>query len=184
MNNLRQTSFGSRYAAASRKVTTPAIGRVAVLARLPLSSRHTLARRSAIAAAALFGVLASFQVALASGLPWGEAAWGGAHAELGVELRVASGVQAVLATGFALIVLRRAGHQVWAPLPSRWLPIATRILAGYMALGTLINAVSRSSIERVIWTPVALSLAILCGIVAVWSPRVATRDEAATDQQS
>ena len=138
------------------------------------ASRHRVARICAIAAAVLFGLLASFQVALALGLPWGEAAWGGAHAHLGVGLRVASGVQAVLATGFALIVLRRAGHHIWAPLPSRWLPIAARILTGYMALGTLMNAASRSSLERAMWTPVALSLAILCGIVAVWSPRLST----------
>ena len=153
-----------------------------LIADARLASRHRVAHGSAIAAAGLFGLLASFQLALALGMPWGEAAWGGAHAEPGVGLRLASGVQAVLVTGFALIVLRRAGHSVWAPLSSRWLPMATRILAGYMALGTLMNAASQSSIERAIWTPVALSLAILCGIVAVWSPKLVARDKTAADQ--
>ncbi len=136
-----------------------------------LESRHQVARRCSIAAAVLFGTLASFQAALAVGLPWGEAAYGGGRAELGMGLRVASGVQAPLVVGFALVVLRRAGHSVWAPLPLRWLPAATRVLTGYMVLGTLLNAASRSPIERA-WAPIALSLAVLCGIVAAWSPRV------------
>lgn len=129
----------------------------------------TTARGWATAAAVLFGSLAGFQVALAAGVPWGEAAWGGGQAELGAGLRVASGVQAVLASGFAVIVLRRAGHRVWSPLPQRWLPGAVWVLSAYMALGALLNAVSRSAIERAVWTPVALSLAVLCAVVAIKS---------------
>jgi len=147
-----------------------------------LESRHQVARRCSIAAAVLFGTLASFQAALAAGLPWGEAAWGGGRAELGMGLRVASGVQAPLVVGFALVVLRRAGHSVWAPLPLRWLPAATWVLMGYMALGTLLNAASRSPIERVLWTPIAMSLAVLCGIVAAWSPKVPARQPDGTDR--
>lgn len=127
----------------------------------------TTARGCASVAAVLFGSLAVFQVALAAGVPWGEAAWGGGQAELGEGLRVASGFQAVFATGFALVVLRRAGHHVWAPLPQRWLPGAVWVLTAYMAFGALLNAASRSDVERAIWTPVALSLSVLCAVVAV-----------------
>lgn len=148
----------------------------------PLESHHRVARGCSIAAAVMFSTLASFQVALAVGLPWGEAAWGGGRAELGMGLRVASGVQAGLAVGFALIVLRRAGHSVWAPLPLQWLPTATRVLTGYMALGTLMNAASRSPIERALWTPIALSLAVLCGIVAAWSPQLQARSPESHDR--
>ena len=139
-----------------------------------LESRHRVARGCSIVATVLFGILACFQAALAAGLPWGKAAWGGGQAELEVGLRVASGVQVVLAVGFALVVLRRAGHSVWAPLPLRWLPAATWVLMGTMVLGTLLNAASRSPIERA-WAPVALSLAVLCGIVAAWSPKLPAR---------
>jgi hypothetical protein len=139
------------------------------------ASRHRVARGCAIAAAVLFGILASFQAALAAGLPWGKAAWGGGQAELGLGLRAASGVQVVLAVGFALVVLRRAGHGVRAPLPLRGLPAATWALTGYLALGTLLNAASRSPIERALWTPIALSLAVLCGVVAAWGPTVPAR---------
>jgi hypothetical protein len=136
-----------------------------------LGRRHRVARGCAIAAAVLFVALAAFQVALAAGVPWGKAAWGGGQAELGTGLRVASGVQAVLAGGFALVVLRRAGHRVWSLVPRRWLPAAVWVLAACMALGTLLNASSRSPIERAVWTPTALSLAVLCAVVAAWGPQ-------------
>ncbi len=129
-----------------------------------------MARGCAIAAAVLFVALAAFQVALAAGVPWGRAAWGGGQAELGTGLRAASGVQAVLAGGVALVVLRRAGRRVWSPLPRRWLPAAGWVLAAAMALGTLLNALSRSPIERAVWTLTALSLAVLCAVVAARSP--------------
>ena len=173
MKAIIQDQAGSSEVLELQEVDKPATRDDDVLVRVhaALESRHRVPRRCSIAAAVLFGTLAGFQVALAVGLPWGEAAWGGGRAELGVGLRVASGVQAVLAVGFALIVLRRAGHSVWAPLPLRWLPAATWVLMGTMALGTLLNAASRSPIERA-WAPVALSLAVLCGIVAAWSPKV------------
>ncbi len=139
--------------------TTPTLGR-----------RHRAALGCAIAAAVLFVALAVFQVALAGGMPWGKAAWGGGQAELGVGLRVASGVQAALASGFALVVLRRAGYRIWSPLPWRWHPAAVWVLAAYMAIGTLLNAISRSPVERAIWTPTAMSLAVPCVVVAAWSP--------------
>lgn len=131
--------------------------------------RSQVARSAAIAAAGLFVGLAGFQAALAAGMPWGRAAWGGGQADLGESLRLASGATAVVAVGSALVVLRRAGHQVWTPLPLRWLPGATWALAAYMTVGTLLNAISRSPLERAIWTPTALSLAVLCGLVARWS---------------
>jgi hypothetical protein len=139
-------------------------------------ARSRAALRCSVVAAAIFGVVAVFQLVLAAGVPWGQASWGGGKAELGGGLRAASAVQAVLFGGFALVVLRRAGHRVWAPIAERWLPAAVWILAGYMTLGTAMNAASRSSVER-FWTPVALSLAVLCAVVAVTSGRrVRTRE--------
>lgn len=184
MKAIIQDQHGSPDVLKRQDLDTLAIGDDDLLVGVhaTLASRHRLARGCSIAAAVLFSTLASFQAALAVGLPWGEAAWGGGRAELGMGLRVASGVQAVLAVGFALMVLRRAGHGVWAPLPLRWLPAATRVLTGYMVVGTVMNAASRSRIEQVLWTPIALSLAVLCGIVAAWSPKVPARQSARNDR--
>jgi hypothetical protein len=81
--------------------------------------------------------------------------------------------------GAAMVVRRQGGHRNWAPLPDRWLRPAVWGLAAYTAFGTILNALSRSPVERTVMTPVALSLAVLCGLTAAWgtgSPRLGTRE--------
>ncbi len=114
MKAIIQDQYSSPDVLEPREVDKRATGDDDVLVHVHAASesRYRVARGCAIAAAVLLSTLASFQVALTVGLPWGEAAWGGGRAELEVGLRVASGVQAVLAVGFALVVLRRAGHSV------------------------------------------------------------------------
>jgi hypothetical protein len=133
--------------------------------------RPRAARGCSLAAAALFVSLAAFEIALAAGAPWGKAAWGGGEANLNQGLRIASVVSAAVDVGFALVVARRGGHRLWAPLPQRWLPAAVWILAAYSALGTLLNAASRSPIERALMVPTSLSLAVLCACVAVFGAK-------------
>lgn len=128
--------------------------------------RHRAARNSSKGAASLLGALAVFEVALAAGAPWGEAAFGGGEARLGGGMRVAAVLSAGLDVGIALVLLRRGGHRVWAPLPQRWLPAGVWVISGYFALGTLLNAASRSPIERTLMVPTALSLAVLSACVA------------------
>ena len=130
--------------------------------------RHRAARDCSMAAAGLLGALAAFEVALAAGVPWGEAAFGGGQAELNAGLRLAAVASAALDVGLALVLLRRGGYRVWAPLPQRWLPKAVWVVTAYFALGTLLNAASRSPIERALMVPTALSLALLCAGVAVF----------------
>lgn len=129
--------------------------------------RIVVGRTAAAAAAALFAALAAFELALAAGAPWGKAAFGGGQAELTGALRVTSGAYVVLFAGFALVILRRGGHRMWVPVPLRWLPAAGWVLTGYAALGTLLNAISRSPVERAVMTPTSLTLAALCAAVAV-----------------
>ena len=68
----------------------------------------------------------------------------------------------------ALVILRHAGYSVWTPIPSRWLPAIVWAIAGYSALGTLLNAASHSDLERAVMTPVALCLAVLCATAGAW----------------
>ena len=68
-------------------------------------------RVAAVAAAVLMGMVGLFQLALAAGAPWGEAAWGGRHeGTLPTGLRVASGVAGVAVYPYLiLLVLGSAG---------------------------------------------------------------------------
>jgi hypothetical protein len=108
-----------------------------------------------IAAAALAGGVATFQVALAAGAPWGSAAWGGANpGVLPPGLRAASAGSALL---YVLLAATTSSTLVPARPRRRILTVAT----GLMVLGTVLNLVSPSGVERIIWTPVAAGLAVL-----------------------
>jgi hypothetical protein len=119
------------------------------------------ARRPAIGAAAVFLAVAVFQAALALGAPLGHAAWGGAHDQLTVSLRLGSGVAVAICLLAALIILGRAGYRP-SPLPpavTRW---GARILVVVLPLSALLNFASPSMWERFLWGPLALLLAALC----------------------
>jgi len=99
-----------------------------------------------------FAVLAcgvgAFQVALAIGAPWGEAAWGGANSGvLPIGFRVASGVSAVLWAGVAAV----SAGRLLGPVGRRRLLLGVAV---YSTIGIAMNAVSPSSTERAIWVPV------------------------------
>src|SRR4029078_5115733 len=74
-----------------------------------VEGKETAMGRASNAVTIGFGALASFQAALGAGAPLGNAAWGGAHAELTSGQRVGSGA-AVFAYVAAICIVRgRAG---------------------------------------------------------------------------
>ena len=119
-----------------------------------------------LAIAAIAGV-ALFQVGLAAGRPWGRAAWGGQHhGVLPTRFRIASAVAAIAV--YPLLIAYIAAS---AGLTPGWaLPGAGAAmmwaLAGFFLLGAVMNAVSRSPIERW-WAPVALLVAGCCAVIAL-----------------
>ena len=119
----------------------------------------------ALAVCLVLAALAVFQLLLISGAPLGRFAWGGQHTVLPARLRVGSAVSVLLYGLFALIVLERAGLSALFT-DERVGRIGTWVLVGYLSLGVLMNAVSRSKPERYLMTPVALLLAGLCLLVA------------------
>lgn len=125
-----------------------------------------LARGAAIAAAAGFVAMAVYQLLLAAGAPFGEAAWGGANeGRLPANLRVGSGISILVYAAAATVVLRRAGFRV--PGISRTVArVGTWVLVALMTLGTLANIASQSSWERFLLGPFTLTLAVLCYVVA------------------
>lgn len=118
---------------------------------LPASAPH---RASTGLAALLLVVVGGFQVALAAGAPWGEAAYGGAHrGVLPVRYRASSAVSALVYAALVAVTLGRG------PGPTARRRILTAA-SGLMMLGTMLNLASRSRVERLVWTPVAGTLAI------------------------
>lgn len=103
-------------------------------------------------AAILFVGIGAFQVCLASGAPWGRAAYGGAHA--GVvppRLRRSSAVAAGVYCALAAV----AGTTVLGRVARRRVLLAT---APVMAIGAVLNLASPSLVERLLWTPTTAAL--------------------------
>lgn len=121
---------------------------------------------AALVAAGLIGLLILFQIALALGAPWGEAAWGGGNkGQLPQKLRLASGISSLVLALAAWVILAAAGLTDSSPVPESWLTPLMWVLTAYFGLGALLNTISRSRLER-IWGPVSLVIAVCCAIVA------------------
>jgi hypothetical protein len=125
-----------------------------------------MSQSAALIFSAVIAMLGVFQLALAAGAPWGRLAWGGGHDRLPPALRIGSLLSVAIYAIFATIVLERAG--VIRILPSPEIAhIGTWVIAGYLALGVVMNAISRSKPERLVMTPVALVLCVAAGLVAL-----------------
>jgi hypothetical protein len=114
------------------------------------------------------GVVA-FQLALAAGAPWGAYAMGGAFpGRFPPPMRVAAAIQGVVLGLVALVVLATAGV-IDIPLVTS-LPWLIWAVVAVMALGVVLNAISRSAGERRLCIPVTLVLLGTSLIVAVGQP--------------
>lgn len=126
-----------------------------------------LATPAGLVAVALFAVLIVFQVFLAFGVPWGAAAWGGQFpGVLPAGYRVGSAVTALVVYPLMIAYVADAARLTtlsWLPGSGR---TAMWVLVAFFALGTVMNAITRSPIER-LWAPVNLVLAICCLLLAL-----------------
>src|SRR5687768_12702235 len=122
-------------------------------------------RVAAIIYAIVSLVVIAFQIALAAGAPWGEFAMGGAFpGQFPPELRVAAMVQAMLLAGMAAVVLARAGLILpgWSR-SSRWL---IWFVVAFAVVSLILNLITPSARERLIWAPIAFFLLLSSAIVA------------------
>lgn len=110
-------------------------------------------------AAIIFAVVAvgtiGFQLALASGAPWGEYAMGGRFpGRFPTSMRVAAVVQAAVIALLAAVVLARAGLvlETWAPTAS-WL---IWVVVAFSGVSLILNSITPSKGERRVWVPVAI----------------------------
>jgi hypothetical protein len=133
-----------------------------------MSDPTALPRAAATVALVLFALLIVFQFALALGAPWGRAAYGGQHAGvLPSQFRIASAVAVIVWAAIALVVARRGGLPVWAPLPGAWLPVVVWIVVGLLVIAVVMNAITPSALERAIWLPFTLLLLASTVTVAI-----------------
>jgi hypothetical protein len=107
--------------------------------------------------AGLIGLVIAFQLALALGAPWGEFAMGGAFTGVyPAGMRLLALLQGMVLAGVAMVVLSRAGvvGSRWRGM-SRWLiwPVL-----GFAFVASVLNLITPSAMERMIWAPVALAL--------------------------
>lgn len=119
-------------------------------------------RVAAIGFAVISAGVAAFQIALALGVPWGSYAMGGAFpGQFPPPMRVAALVQVVLLALQVAVVLSRAGLVLprWRRA-SRWL---VWVIVALGAVGLVLNIITPSAGERMIWAPVAFVL-LLCSI--------------------
>lgn len=111
---------------------------------------------AAIVAAALLLALSVLQVVVACGRPYGALVWGGQHRVLPRSLRIGSAVSVVIYGAIGVVLFWREG--VFGAPPA-FVVVATWVLFAYFALGIVLNAISRSRLERMTMTPVCAVLA-------------------------
>lgn len=112
-------------------------------------------------------VVGAFQVGLALGAPWGAAAYGGrVRGVLPTKLRASSAIAGFGVYPFLALFVTDASGLADTGLADGDLTVVWLwVVAALLALGTVLNLVSRSRIERV-WAPVALMMSACCVALA------------------
>jgi hypothetical protein len=128
----------------------------------------------ALGAALLLTGVALFQAALALGVPWGSAAYGGGAASadgvLPTNLRLSSAVATVVLTLAAWLILVRGGVLPVGAISERLVRWAVWAVVGFLVLNTLANMSSSNPVERWGLGGVTVVLVILCTLVALRGP--------------
>ena len=113
----------------------------------------------------LMGIVIVFQGCLALGLPWGAASMGGKFpGKYPPKMRVAAVIYMLILASLSLIVLIKAElilHQLFT-----FSKYAIWFVVIFSIIGTILNSITKSRIER-IWIPVVAIQLITSFIVAI-----------------
>jgi hypothetical protein len=110
-------------------------------------------------------VVIAFQVAVALRAPWGEYALGGRYwGSLPRQMRIAAVAQAALLAALAVVVLADAGIVVLSIAEA--LPSLIWLVVAFSGVSLVLNTISPSPRERMIWAPVALVMLLASLVVA------------------
>ena len=134
------------------------------------STATTTLRNAGIGATAVLIGVAMYQVALAAGLPWGDAAYGGratlTDGVLSTSYRIMSAVAATILVLFAWIVATRAQLIPRFVLGERFIRVGTWVITAYLIINTGMNLASSNPVERWVIGASTAAAASLCLIVA------------------
>jgi hypothetical protein len=123
---------------------------------------------AAIAYTVLTVIVATFQIALALGAPWGAYAMGGAFpGRLPPVIRVLAIIQTIILLLFAGVVLARGGVALF-----KWARISINLIwvvVVVIAVSAVLNLITPSTGERMIWAPVTMLL-LLCSLLVATGP--------------
>jgi hypothetical protein len=126
---------------------------------------------AAVASACLIALVVTFQVALASGAPWGAAAYGGRfvddHGRLPARYRISSAIAALTLSGAAWLLLVGGSAIGRGPVPERVLTATMWALVVLFAVNTLANLSGKHPVERFGAGALTAVLTVLCLLIAL-----------------
>ncbi len=128
-------------------------------------SKPNFVRNAANIASIFFAIFIVIQMLAAAGVFPVSMLWGGRQTELTPALRVSSIVAVVILGVFTYIIRYRAGFLGSVPQPII-IRIAAWVVTAYMILNTIGNFASVSNVERFLFGPMTIVMAIASLIVA------------------
>lgn len=121
---------------------------------------------AAVVFALLAGVVVLFQVAMAVGAPWGEFTMGGRYrGAFPPATRFVALASAVVVALMGVMVLAHAG--VAFPGLADAAVWAIWIVVGYSVAGLVMNLLTHSARERMVWAPVVAVMLVCSAVVAL-----------------
>lgn len=112
-----------------------------------------------------FYLVCLFQLALVFGAPWGEYTMGGqTKGKLSAQGRVTAGVSILVLLLMAQTLLATIGEGFITGWPNPILEVLKWLTFAYAILGFVMNWITRSKKERMVWGPVATILLVLVSL--------------------
>jgi hypothetical protein len=112
-----------------------------------------------------FYLVCLFQIALIFGAPWGEFTMGGqTKGKLPIQGRVTAGISILVLILMAQGLLAKYGTGLISGWPSALITVLVWLTFAYAVLGFVMNWLTRSKKERMVWGPVATILLVLVSL--------------------
>lgn len=116
--------------------------------------------------ACMFSIVIVLSILIIIGLPLGELTMGGQYRVFPKKLRIILVSQLILQVWFVITILQMGGHlSLW--FSNGTTKIIGIVMAVYLSLNTIMNAVSKSKKEKYVMTPLSAITAVCFWITAL-----------------